>query len=281
MKSKKVNIIYIILFIYIIGILVLLYEGYLNLQNVRKQEFNFKSNFKSINARADIKAKSYVILDLQNNKILKAENENEILPLASLSKVISIGAYLDFKNKNNQAISETDLNLINKILIESDNEKMDNLADNFQKQNKANLLDTVNKYIVNNKSKLNSDNQVKMQNLTGLDIDDTTPGNISSAIDFALLYAQIYEQNKDIFEETKFTNINNLINTNKEVENTFGLMSSKTGFTDMAGGNLAVIVSPSPGQKYLIVILGSTLSGRFKDIEILNNLLPSIIKASE
>lgn len=43
---------------------------------------------------------------------------------------------------------------------------------------------------------------------------------------------------------------------------------SKTGFTDLAGGNLAVIANTEAGP-VAIVVMGSTYEGRFRDVEVL------------
>ena len=48
-----------------------------------------------------------------------------------------------------------------------------------------------------------------------------------------------------------------------------GLLRSKTGFTDLAGGNLAVIFDAGMNHPVAIVVLGSTQSGRFTDVKTL------------
>jgi D-alanyl-D-alanine carboxypeptidase len=55
-------------------------------------------------------------------------------------------------------------------------------------------------------------------------------------------------------------------------------MASKTGFTLEAGGNLGVIVSPEPGSAYVVLVMKSTKSGRFTDVEKIVKLLPLILK---
>lgn len=56
-------------------------------------------------------------------------------------------------------------------------------------------------------------------------------------------------------------------NTNEAVERFPGLIASKTGFTSLAGGNLAVAFEAGPMYPIIIVVLGSTLEERFNDIE--------------
>jgi D-alanyl-D-alanine carboxypeptidase len=55
-------------------------------------------------------------------------------------------------------------------------------------------------------------------------------------------------------------------NTNTIVGELPNILASKTGFTDLAGGNLAVIIDPSLNRPILIVVLGSTKEGRFQDV---------------
>jgi D-alanyl-D-alanine carboxypeptidase len=57
------------------------------------------------------------------------------------------------------------------------------------------------------------------------------------------------------------------INTNKIIAALPGLRASKTGYTDIADGNLAVVIDAGVNQPYAIVVLGSTESGRFRDVD--------------
>jgi len=58
-------------------------------------------------------------------------------------------------------------------------------------------------------------------------------------------------------------------NTNEDVNNISGLIGSKTGYTDLAGGNLAIIYDAGLNHPIVVVVLGSTLGGRFEDVESL------------
>ena len=48
-----------------------------------------------------------------------------------------------------------------------------------------------------------------------------------------------------------------------------GLLGGKTGYTNLAGGNLAVIYDAGLNHPIVVVVLGSTLEGRFGDVETL------------
>jgi D-alanyl-D-alanine carboxypeptidase len=56
-------------------------------------------------------------------------------------------------------------------------------------------------------------------------------------------------------------------NTDKLAENLPGLIAGKTGFSDLAGGNLAVAVDIGLNHPVIIVVLGSTEEGRFEDVK--------------
>ena len=46
-------------------------------------------------------------------------------------------------------------------------------------------------------------------------------------------------------------------------------MRLKTGFTDLALGNLGVVIEMGPANPVVIVVLHSTKEGRFTDVETL------------
>ncbi len=62
-------------------------------------------------------------------------------------------------------------------------------------------------------------------------------------------------------------------NPNKSLERIPGIYLGKTGYTDEAGGNLALVIKRN-GAYYGIVVLGSTIDGRFTDAEYLASLIP-------
>ena len=67
-------------------------------------------------------------------------------------------------------------------------------------------------------------------------------------------------------------------NTNQTVQMFPGIEASKTGYTDLAGGNLAVIIDATLGHPVAIVVLGSTKEGRFEDVQILYKALLASIR---
>ena len=56
-------------------------------------------------------------------------------------------------------------------------------------------------------------------------------------------------------------------NTNIIVDKLPGVLASKTGFTDLAGGNLIMAFDIGLGHRIIISVLGSTKEARFEDLE--------------
>ncbi len=54
-----------------------------------------------------------------------------------------------------------------------------------------------------------------------------------------------------------------------------GVLFSKTGYTDLAGGCIATLVRTADGRVLVVVLLGSTFEGRFSDLTRLVSLIHS------
>jgi D-alanyl-D-alanine carboxypeptidase (penicillin-binding protein 5/6) len=116
-------------------------------------------------------------------------------------------------------------------------------------------------------------------NPTGLDFNTTTSGAYGSAYDVARLAAIFYKQNSYYFEQTQHSAVS--IDDSGRVSNGHataqpllsipGFIGAKTGYTDLAGGNLVAIFDVEIGHPLVAVVLGSTLDGRFTDIKTLIN----------
>ncbi len=67
------------------------------------------------------------------------------------------------------------------------------------------------------------------------------------------------------------------VNTDTALDQIPGILMGKTGYTDLAGGNLAVVFNAA-GHEIVAVVLGSTQDGRFTDME---QLVPAAQTAVE
>jgi D-alanyl-D-alanine carboxypeptidase len=114
-------------------------------------------------------------------------------------------------------------------------------------------------------------------NASGLDESTTQSGAYGSARDMARLFAYVASAQPSLFAGTArngmvLTTANgqghtSAINTNKAEGAIPGLILGKTGFTDLAGGNLAVVFDVGLGEPVVAVVLGSTQEGRFTDMQ--------------
>ena len=119
--------------------------------------------------------------------------------------------------------------------------------------------------------------QTYFLNVSGLDVSTTLAGAYGSARDMATLFAHAYKTNSALFSGTARGNVlltseygtNRTVayNTNAAEAAIPGLIMGKTGFTDLAGGNLAVVFDLGLAHPVVAVILGSTKEGRFTDMQ--------------
>lgn len=66
-------------------------------------------------------------------------------------------------------------------------------------------------------------------------------------------------------------------NTNEIADSLEGLLASKTGYTELSGGNLVVAVNVGLNRPIIVAVLGSSHSGRFDDtIELVKRARLSI-----
>jgi D-alanyl-D-alanine carboxypeptidase len=111
-------------------------------------------------------------------------------------------------------------------------------------------------------------------NETGLDIRDTYATNFGSAHDVARLFMASLTQMPRVFSATESDSLalasrsalHEAVTTNKALADIPGLIASKTGFTDVAGGNLAIAFEVEQGRPIVIVVLASGKDERFTDV---------------
>lgn len=199
-----------------------------------------------------INGKAYIIYDTDTNTVLAGENIDQILPLASITKLMT--ALVDKRDCNDLARS-----YINEMLITSSNSLADKIAETC-----PNTEDFINRM---NATARDLGLSMTFLNPSGLDInDETEPSNLGSALSVAKFIGYLYRTYPDVVEHTVYSDFHGLRNTNYYASNWPFLLASKTGFTDMAGGNLAILFEPVIGHKIAIVVLGSTGELRFKDV---------------
>lgn len=118
--------------------------------------------------------------------------------------------------------------------------------------------------------------QTYFLNPTGLDMSADVSGSYGSARDVATLFSYALRAYPKLFGATRypsreFTSLSALKHTVKNtdtlVDRIPALLGSKTGYTDLAGGNLVIAFAAGPERPIVISVLGSTEQGRFDDVE--------------
>ena len=107
----------------------------------------------------------------------------------------------------------------------------------------------------------------------GLDREMDRGGAYGSARDMALLFEYTLKNYPEILEATRYKSLQfgsaekvyAADNTNIFINEIPGILASKTGFTDLAGGNLVIAFDSGLNRPIIISILGSTEEGRFAD----------------
>lgn len=244
-------------------------------------------------ATVSLVGKSAIVLDVRTGTVLFELNADEQLPLASLTKVPLVFVVADAlelstrfslpehipptgtANGIAQGTVMTGQQLIDYILAASSNEGAELLArladavvhDRFPESPAGNSV----LWRMNALADERGLSRTYFSNVSGLDIDATTAGSYGSARDVASLFAYIAGSRPDVFAKTTDTRfaVGSVAvgNTNDAIPSIPGLILGKTGFTDLAGGNLVVVFDAGPARPVAIVVLGSTKEDRFTDVK--------------
>lgn len=256
-----------------------------------------------------IMAKAISIYDITDGEEIYGKNQNESLPFASLAKTMTILVALE-----NYSVDDTILISRNAIKQAGNsglfvNEKW-NISDLAKITLVASLNDSAYAFTenienslekMNNKAKSIGMSNTKFLNSTGLDlpaqagIDEgiaglpVQAGAYSSALDANRMAIYAFKIYSEIFSATVLPEMNiksesgfehKIINTNIILDKIPNILFSKTGYTELAGGNLSIIFKNKNDHEIAITILGSTFDGRFSDMENLVNTLYNLDHAT-
>lgn len=254
-----------------------------------------------------IEAKAAYVYDARTKNVLYAKNEDRRLPLASLTKVMTaVVAHKLSPSYGTVTVSKEALSaegdsglkpgerwklsdLLDYSLITSSNDGMHAVALALGAMENANLTDVeiVNDFVGKmNQTAAELDlKNTYYWNETGLDASEYKGGAYGTAKDMAKLMEYVVSYHSDIVEATRevraeVPSLNGLYeakNTNAIAAAIPGLIASKTGYTNAAGGNLAFVFDPELGRPIIVTILGSSEEGRFRDAGILINAVLSNI----
>lgn len=246
-------------------------------------------------------SKSFAIYDATNTSFIYKSHAEKVLPLASLAKVLSAVVILehttpeqifeieksdsDQTGDNGLLVGEkwTRDALLQFTLVASSNDGIHAMARTVGKLLYPGTADPIVTFVdtLNQKAKALNLPSFVFYNESGLDISPNQNGAYGNARDMAKLmayalrtYPEIFSATtQKIFETDSLTAHHSADNTNVFVDKISGLHASKTGFTNISGGNLVVSVAGKDNHETVIVVLGSTFSERFTDVMSIRDVL--------
>ncbi len=245
-----------------------------------------------------VQAKAVYIYDVAHNEVLYKKNETNQLPLASLTKLMMALVAREVLPDDTRVTIRTEFlneegdsglrpneswklkDLLDYSLIVSSNDGARSVASVIgAKIFNTSDFDSARKDFVgkmNARAQSLGLTQTYFVNETGLD-QGSVSGGYGSAQDFAELLKFMLEKDPSLLEATKYSTAtissqsesHKARNTNTLIGQIPGLLASKTGYTTLAGGNLAVAFDAGLQRPIIIVVLGSTQDGRFSDVQTL------------
>jgi len=252
-------------------------------------------------ASVSLQAKAAYVVDLKSGKVLFEKNSEVELPLASLTKlmtaitalsVVPEGTIITIDKEDLELEGDSGLysaerwrlgDLLGLTLVESSNDGAFAVASSVgiieagvddKAVGRAKFVE-----LMNDKAKDLGLAQTYFNNSTGLDESATKAGGYGSARDIATLLGYAIDKYPDIFRNTKYSSLkvdslnapsHTARNTNTALDGIPFIVASKTGYTDLAGGNLAVVFDPGLNGMIAVAVLGSTENGRFDDVKNLS-----------
>lgn len=263
-----------------------------NLQNVPARP-NVSDDVPKKLSEVEVRGKGAYVWDVKAKRALYAKNEDQALPLASITKLMTallayelVAADTDVKLSTRAVAQEGgdglaagedfSMGQLNKLaLISSSNDAAYALG-----ANAGALLgsqDPSRQFIegMNIKAAELNLNTLEFKNTTGLDLSTSEPGAVGSAKDVSHLMEYILQNYPELIESTTLGGAriynsqgeyHDIENTNEVIYAIPNLLGSKTGYTDLAGGNLTVAFDAGMDRPIIVTVLGSSRDERFSDV---------------
>ncbi len=238
-------------------------------------------------AHIHVEAKAATVYDLATGKTLYAKNADAQLPLASLTKLLTIYTALSEFSPDTPITIPADVmgldaphafspgqvfslsDLARLTLTASLNDGAAAIAEATAKRKN----ETENAMLAGTAAALGL-SQTYAVNGNGLDANTAVSGGYGSAHDIARLAGALVERAPEITAATTQPSAHavskegvsfSVRNTDPIVTTIPHLLLSKTGYTDLAGGNLALVFDVGIEHPIAVVVLGSSLKARFTD----------------
>ncbi len=253
-----------------------------------------------------VTAQSAIIYDVPSGTVLYAKNEAVQLPLASITKLMTAVVVRETLQSDDViAIAPEALerdgdsgllaqqlwrvgSLLDLTLVESSNDGAQALALAAASPIRTKYPGASPDAFVwrmNDLAQTLGLTQTYYLDPTGLDVSDTMASAYGSALDVAHLIAYMVKAYPDLLSATSERSIEvsdasgttyTVLNTDKATDIP-GLIGGKTGYTDLAGGNLAIVFDADIGHPVIVVALHSTKEGRFEDVRALTEYAHTLI----
>ncbi len=236
-------------------------------------------------------AQEALVYDLSTHTPLFEKNAQDVLPLASLTKLLTIyGALSKLPQDTTITITPADLapdgnsglqagdtyslsSLERLALVASSNDAAQAITQAIavrEQKNDRDLLASVATAL--------GLMQTRANNGTGLDVSNSESGGYGNSYDVANLAGAVVDKNPGLALATTHSTVSisslggstiTLPNTNHYIAGIPNPLLSKTGYTDLAGGNLVVVFDAGLNHRIAVVVLGSTYDSRFTDVNTL------------
>ncbi len=231
------------------------------------------------------------VLSLNTNTVLYQKNPDKPLPLASLTKLVTAkvaegqltGDTITI-NKMEENAEYGDVNLqqgeiwnandlIDYTLVTSSNDGAHTLS--ASSASPIAFTQKMNALVASIGAV-----STHFYNESGLDNDTSgVPGSKGTAHDMSKILSYLVKNNLPLYEKTQHANITVETptgarlaeNTNEVTNKITSLLVSKTGYTDLAGGNLAIVADMGLNEPVAFVVLKSSRESRFEDVLKLQN----------
>ncbi len=265
-----------------------------------EENFRYEQDASDPFENLELEATAVYVFDVVSGESLYTYNEDTKLPLASLTKMMTaivatdlvpVSTIVTIDKSDISAEGDSGLlvgekwrmsDIIDFTLTTSSNDGASAIAavagslgqNAYGVSSEQAKNDFVNK--MNLKTKEIGLSETYFLNESGLDLSENQSGSYGTAKEMALLMAYTLKNKSELMEATSrdrflISSLNSVghtaTNTNQAVTNIPGLLASKTGFTDLAGGNLVVAFDAGMMRPIIVSVLGSSIDGRFKDVE--------------
>jgi D-alanyl-D-alanine carboxypeptidase len=238
-------------------------------------------------AQVPLEAKAAIVYDLATKEVLYEKNAGAQLPLASLTKLLTVYAALSELSPNTPITIPADATKVDAPRVFNAGQTF-SLADLARLTLTASLNDgaaAIAEATAASESRTQAEAlagaaaaldlaQTYAVNGSGLDMSTSVSGGYGSAADLAVLAGALADKAPAIAAATTQSSAKavsaggtafTVVNTDPVVGTIPSILLSKTGYTDLAGGNLVLVFDAGIKHPIAVVVLGSSKTARFTD----------------